>query len=45
MKVIPDAVLREHQEKQNLISIGREEIEDEELHGFILDFTKESLMV
>ena len=45
MKVIPDAVLREHQEKQHLISIRREDIDDNELHGFILDFNKEWLLV
>lgn len=45
MKVIPDAVLREHQMKQNLISIRREDIDDNELHGFILDFSKEWLLV
>jgi hypothetical protein len=45
MKVIPDTVLSEHQKKQNLISIQREDIDENELHGFILDFNKEWLLM
>ncbi len=45
MKVIPDIVLSEHQKKQNLISIQREDIDENEMHGFILDFNKEWLLM
>jgi hypothetical protein len=45
MKVVPDIVLREHQKKQDLVALAREDIDDQEVHGFIVDFNKKWILI
>ncbi|MGJ8655078.1 MAG: hypothetical protein ACSHX6_01405 [Akkermansiaceae bacterium] len=45
MKVVPDIVLREHQKGQHLVALMREDLDDNDLHGFIIDFNKKWVLI
>lgn len=45
MKVVPDIVLREHQKGQHLVALIREDLDDNDLHGFIIDFNQKWVLI